>query len=344
MTRTTTSRALAILFVGAAFSSGVLAAPTSLPPTGFNLSSTEAQLSNSSFGQGSLSESQPAKLSHGVEDANVVSLGQVGVDRTFKDSPKHDQDSWTEDDNLDSIKIPVSFHAKEHRADLSKRGWPSTKLGGGSSSQERADERDRLLPTKEEQKRLERDRLKAQQEENRLRSEARRKKDREEKRAEMEQRALHPSSSSSVSGSLSGTQELRHRANVAPLQVGDDRIVEDPKQDQDGIKDDEDSINLASKVNNVPVSFNAGENRADHSKPGIEWTFLHIKRPVNAGRRKKQKRGEAAREEYRAQELAKYEKMRQELERQKRLLNGEQLTVTYATDLGLGVLTLTNWL
>ncbi|KAJ3758570.1 hypothetical protein EV360DRAFT_70237 [Lentinula raphanica] len=185
MTRTTTSRALAILFVGAAFSSGVLAAPT-LPLTGTNLSSTEAQLLNGSLGQGSLSESQPAKLSHGVEDANVVSLGQVGVDRTFND-PKHDQDSWTGDDE-DSIKIPVSFHAKEHRADLSKRGWPSTKLGGGSSSQKRADERDRLLPTQEEQEREERDRLKDQQKENRLRSEARRKKDWEEKQAEMEQR------------------------------------------------------------------------------------------------------------------------------------------------------------
>ncbi|KAJ3831440.1 hypothetical protein F5878DRAFT_729654 [Lentinula raphanica] len=205
MTRTTTSRALAILFVGAAISSGVLAAPTS-PLTGSNLSSTEAQLSNSSFGQGSLSESQPAKLSHGVEDANVVSLGQVGVDRTFKD-PKHEQDSWTEDDE-DSIKIPVSFHAKEHRADLSKRGWPSTKLGGGSSSQKRADERDRLLPTKEEQEGEEQARLKAQQEENRLRSEARRKKDREEKRAEMEQRrqARLEEQQAQQSGEPSGTQ------------------------------------------------------------------------------------------------------------------------------------------
>ncbi|KAJ3966528.1 hypothetical protein EV361DRAFT_1013124, partial [Lentinula raphanica] len=69
MTRSTTSRALAILFVGAAISSGVLAAPTS-PLTGSNLRSTEAQaLQPSSSSSGlSLSGSQLRPR------ANVASL------------------------------------------------------------------------------------------------------------------------------------------------------------------------------------------------------------------------------------------------------------------------------
>ncbi|KAJ3968955.1 hypothetical protein EV361DRAFT_380552 [Lentinula raphanica] len=103
MTRSTASRTLAILFVGAAISSGVLAAPTSLA------------------GHGSLSVRQSpefATLQRRGDDHANIGPRRNGIDLTFELS---NQDGEHGKDPNSSV-----FDTLEDRADLSERSLPPT--------------------------------------------------------------------------------------------------------------------------------------------------------------------------------------------------------------------------
>ncbi|KAJ3966532.1 hypothetical protein EV361DRAFT_953995 [Lentinula raphanica] len=129
MTRSTTSRALvAILFVGAAISSGVLAAPVH-PLTSSNPSSTESQaLQLSSFTSGPLLESLQSELEapqhHGAGYAKVAPQQVISDDHTCEDLGAKLDQHGTEDDKNSNNVPGVSFKARKDQlgADLSKRG------------------------------------------------------------------------------------------------------------------------------------------------------------------------------------------------------------------------------
>ncbi|KAJ3768179.1 hypothetical protein FB446DRAFT_707237, partial [Lentinula raphanica] len=103
MTRSTTSRMLvAILFVGAAISSGVLAAPVH-PLTSSNPSLTESQaLQLSSSTSGPLLESLQSELEapqhHGAGYAKVAPQQVIGDDHTCEDLGAKLDQHGTEDD------------------------------------------------------------------------------------------------------------------------------------------------------------------------------------------------------------------------------------------------------
>ncbi|KAJ3825990.1 hypothetical protein F5880DRAFT_1548175 [Lentinula raphanica] len=148
MTRSTTSRALvAILFIGAAISSGVLAAPVH-PLTSSNPSSTESQalqlLSSSTSGSlpGSQSELETPQH-HGAGYANHIvpqqvslvqhsvlqtscnhRLPKIGDDHTCEGLGAKLDQHGTEDDKNSNNVPGVSLKAKRDQlgADLSKRG------------------------------------------------------------------------------------------------------------------------------------------------------------------------------------------------------------------------------
>ncbi|KAJ3719391.1 hypothetical protein C8R42DRAFT_643632 [Lentinula raphanica] len=129
MTRSTTFRALvAILFVGAAISSGVLAAPVH-PLTSSNPSSTESQaLQLSSSTSGPLLESLQSELEapqhRGAGYAKVAPQQVISDDHTCEDLGAKLDQHGTEDDKNSNNFVPVSFKARKDQlgADLSKRG------------------------------------------------------------------------------------------------------------------------------------------------------------------------------------------------------------------------------
>ncbi|KAJ3765716.1 hypothetical protein FB446DRAFT_759838 [Lentinula raphanica] len=135
MTRPTKSRVLAILVLGAAISSSVLAAPASIPPPlsrpSTNSFSTEAQpLHSRSVGQ----TAEVAMLrGRRVEHVNLVSR-QDGSDLTTINDPEYGLGAG-KDATGDMNSVAVSVNLKQ-RADRSPAAGSSTETGGAGSGEE----------------------------------------------------------------------------------------------------------------------------------------------------------------------------------------------------------------
>ncbi|KAJ3819827.1 hypothetical protein F5880DRAFT_1044317 [Lentinula raphanica] len=137
MTRPTKSRVLAILVLGAAISSSVLAAPASIPPPpplsrpSTNSFSTEAQpLHSRSVGQ----TAEVAMLrGRRVEHVNLVSR-RDGSDLTTIDDPEYGLGAG-KDATGDMNSVAVSVNLKQ-RADRSPAAGSSTETGGAGSGGE----------------------------------------------------------------------------------------------------------------------------------------------------------------------------------------------------------------
>ncbi|KAJ3766923.1 hypothetical protein FB446DRAFT_361958 [Lentinula raphanica] len=108
--RSTTSRAVAVLILGAALSSGVLAAPTRSPMTPSSIGARDLQSQSPSDGLGTLSEGELPTLQHGVPRQS----GDSGL-TPFDDSENGEDGA---DVNPDVSEISVS---SEQRVDLLKR-------------------------------------------------------------------------------------------------------------------------------------------------------------------------------------------------------------------------------
>ncbi|KAJ3833290.1 hypothetical protein EV361DRAFT_405682 [Lentinula raphanica] len=121
MTRPTKSRVLAILVLGAAISSSVLAAPASIPPPpplsrpstnpSTNLFSTEAQPSLHSRAVGQTASEVATLRGRRVEDANFVPR-RDGSDLTAIDDPKYGSD-FGKDATRDVNNVAVSVNLKQ---------------------------------------------------------------------------------------------------------------------------------------------------------------------------------------------------------------------------------------
>ncbi|KAJ3816880.1 hypothetical protein F5880DRAFT_1618825 [Lentinula raphanica] len=123
MTRPTKSRVLAILVLGAAISSSVLAAPASIPPPpplsrpstnpSTNLFSTEAQPSLHSRAVGQTASEVATLRGRRVEDANFVPPSRRdGSDLTAIDDPKYGSD-FGKDATRDVNNVAVSVNLKQ---------------------------------------------------------------------------------------------------------------------------------------------------------------------------------------------------------------------------------------
>ncbi|KAJ3819606.1 hypothetical protein F5880DRAFT_1616306 [Lentinula raphanica] len=105
--RSTTSRAVAVLILGAALSSGVLAAPTRSPMTPSSIGARDLQSQSSSDGVGTLSKGELPTLQHGVPRQSGDGL-----------TPFDDSENGEDGANPDVSEISVS---SEQRVDLLKR-------------------------------------------------------------------------------------------------------------------------------------------------------------------------------------------------------------------------------
>ncbi|KAJ3725430.1 hypothetical protein C8R42DRAFT_442934 [Lentinula raphanica] len=137
MTHPTKSRVLAILVLGAAISSSVLAAPASIPPPpplsrpSTNSFSTEAP----PFHSRSVGQTAEVAMLRGrrVEHVNLVSR-RDGSDLTTIDDPEYGLGAG-KDATGDMNSVAVSVNLKQ-RADRSPAADSSTETGGAGSGEE----------------------------------------------------------------------------------------------------------------------------------------------------------------------------------------------------------------
>ncbi|KAJ3725439.1 hypothetical protein C8R42DRAFT_763209, partial [Lentinula raphanica] len=130
----TTSRAVAVLILGAALSSGVLAAPTRSPMTPSSIGARDLQSQSSSDGLGTLSEGELPTLQHGVPR-------QSGDGLTPFDDSENGEDGANPDISV--------FGSLEKRVDLLKRGKFSQLFTSGQSNNDPESSTNRLLEDSE---------------------------------------------------------------------------------------------------------------------------------------------------------------------------------------------------